>query len=71
VDAHAIEVNMPTARMESHGILMAYVWFEREGWKDSEAGQKTTRCAENALSEQSNIIMAVYEWSLGNDRVVP
>jgi len=49
-DAYAIEVDVLTARMESHGILMTCVWFwfEREGWKDSEAGdhsQKNTRCA--------------------------
>ena len=46
-DAYAIEVDVLTARMESHGILMACVRFEREGWKDLEAGdhsQKTTRC---------------------------
>jgi len=44
-DAYAIEVDVLTA---SHGILMVCVWFEREGWKDSEArehSQKTTRCA--------------------------
>jgi len=30
-DTHAIGVDVPTARMESRGILMACVWFEREG----------------------------------------
>jgi len=47
-DACAIEVDLLTARMENPDILMACVWFEREGWKDPEAGdhsQKTTRCA--------------------------
>jgi len=41
----AIEVGMPTARMESHRLCLARA---RGGGKDSEAGEhlwKTTRCA--------------------------
>ena len=44
----AIEVGVPTARMESHGSKMACVWLEHVGGKYSEAGEhlrKTTHCA--------------------------
>ena len=31
---------MPTARMESHGILMAFVWFKLERWKYFKVGDR-------------------------------
>jgi len=53
-DTHAIEVDVPTTEAESHGILMACVWFEHEGWKDSEVGEhlrKTTRADSGSFIE--------------------
>jgi len=47
-DVYAIEVDVLTARTESHGING--LCLIREGWKDSEAGDhspKTTRCADS------------------------
>jgi len=61
-DTHAIEVDVPTTRMESHGILMACAWFEREGWKFSEVGdhlRKTTRCTYSGLPIERTIITNV------------
>jgi len=49
-----MEVDVPTTETESHGILMACVWFEHEGWKDSEVGEhlrKTTRADSGSFIE--------------------
>jgi len=63
-DAHVTELGVPTARMENHGIQMAYVWLERVGverFRSRRLFVEDHHTVIYSLSEQSNIIMAVYE----------
>ena len=73
-DAHAIEVDEPTARsailvVESHGILMACVWLEHvEGGKIQKQVNICRRphvvqTITHSLSEQFKIMMTVYKCS--------
>ena len=64
----AIEVGMPTARMESHGSKMACVWLEHVGGKIQKQAHICERphivqTVAHSLSEQSEIIMTVYKCS--------
>jgi len=75
-DAHAIEVDEPTARsvilvVESHGILMAGVWLEHvilEGGKIQKQANICGRphivqAAAHSLSGQSKVMTTVYKCS--------
>ena len=65
-DAHVVEVGVPTARMENHGIQMGYVCLERVGverFRSRRPFAKDHHTVIFSLSEQSNMIMAVYECS--------
>jgi len=65
-DAHPVDV--PTARVESHGIQKAFVWFKRVVGKNQKQGTICGRphvvhTVVHSLSEQSNMITTVYECS--------
>jgi len=64
-DTHAIEVNVPTTRMEGHSILMAHDWLERVEVASGDHSRNTTcwQTVAHSLSGQSNIITTVYECS--------
>jgi len=65
-DAHVIEVGVPTARTENHGIQTAYVCLERVGverFRSRRLLAKDHHTVIFSLSEQPNIITAVYECS--------